>query len=100
MYFEIKQIIFTDETKDGKKLVSQKTKEPFFMLHLEVIEWDKASIESNQHGKWISKYYTEDKWNSIKEKIKVWNLYNIEYKVSWIYKNIVSVRDKDNNIII
>jgi len=99
MYFEIKQIIFTDETKDWKKLVD-KNWNNFYMLHLEVIEWDKAFIKENEHWKWISKYYSEDKWNEIKEKIKVWKVYNIEYKQSWIYKNIVSVKDNNNNILI
>ena len=99
MKFKIKNIIFTDKTKDGKELIN-KNWEWFFMLHIEVIEDWESSIKANKFGKWISKYFNENKWDELKQKIKIWNIYNIEYKESWIYKNIVSIRDNDNNIII
>jgi len=99
MNFKIKDIIFTNQTKDGKEL-KRKNWDLFFMLHLEVEEVGDDKLEWNKHWKWISKFYNEDKWDSIKQKIKVWELYKIEYRQSWIYKNIISVRDKDDNIII
>jgi len=98
MKFWIKDIIFTDQTKAGKPLM--KNWEPFFMLHLEVVEKEESTVTYNEHWKWISRFYTTDKWDDIKSKIKIWSIYEIEYKQSWIYKNLISVKDLEGNIIL
>lgn len=97
----IKDIIFTDRTKDDKPLID-KNQNSFFMLHIEISnEWVKQKVQPNEHWVWISKYYSDDKdKDMLIEKIKVWEIYNIEYKQSWQWKNLISLRDKDWNIII
>ena len=99
MLFKIESIVFTDISKEGQPLINR-VGQPFFMLHLEVSEWPWASIEANEHWKIISKYYVTNESDKLLSQIKVWETYNIEYSVSWIYKNVISVRDLNNNIII
>jgi len=99
MKFIVRDIIFTDRTKAGQPLIN-KNKEKFFMLHLEVKEVGDSVIQSNEHGKWISKYYITDEWDKLKDQIKIGETYLIEYSQSWIYKNVQSVRTISGNIII
>ena len=99
MKFKVKDFIFTDKTKAWKELIN-KAWDKFFMLHLEVQEVDDAIIQANEHGKWISKYYTTDESKKLSEKIKIGQIYIIEYSQSWIYKNIVSIMDLEGKIII
>lgn len=78
----VNKIIFTNKSKDWKELI--KNWKWFYMLHFEVtIEWKQI---------WISKFYSNnDDEQMLLDKIKVWEEYDIEYKESWIYKNIVSL---------
>jgi hypothetical protein len=87
----INEIIFTNKSKDWKDLI--KNWKWFYMLHLNVtIEWEQM---------WISKFYSNNNDEQmLLDKIEVWKEYNIEYKESWIYKNIISLTDNLNLIII
>lgn len=90
MITKIKEIIFTDKRKDWNDLVSPKTWGKFFMLHLKL-----------EDDKWVSKYYVDDsKKNMLLDKIKVWESYNIDYKETWLYRNIIQLEDTKWNIII
>lgn len=85
----IKEIIFTDKSKDWKDLVN-KAWSKFFMLHIKL-----------EDDIWVSKYYTKDTdKDMLLDKIKVWESYNIYIKESWIYKNIIQLQDTEWNIII
>lgn len=99
MKFKITDFIFTDKTKAWEPLID-KNKNPFFMLHLEVKEIDNSIIQANQFWKWISKFYVTDESEKLQQKIKVGETYDIEYSQTGIYKNIVSIRDLQWNIII
>ncbi len=89
MITKIKEIIFTDKSKDWKDLVN-KAWMKFFMLHLKL-----------EDDTWVSKYYTKDTDKAmLLDKIIVWESYNIDLKESWIYKNIIQLQDTKWNIII
>lgn len=99
MKFTIKEVIFTDKTKEWKELLNWRNQK-FFMLHLIVEEAEKdLNITWNKFWKVISKYYTTDESVKIKQKLKAWQVYHMEIKESWIYKNIVSIMDLKWNII-
>lgn len=86
MKLKIKQVIFTDKTKDWKPL--ERNWKWFFMFHIQLEDW-----------KWISKFYSKRE-SDPSSKIKVWEEYDILYKVNWDYLNLVSILDLNWNIIL
>lgn len=86
MKLKIKQVIFTDKTKDWKPL--ERNWKWFFMFHIQLEDW-----------KWMSKFYSRKEYDP-SSKIKVWEEYDILYKVNWDYLNLVSILDLNWNIIL
>lgn len=85
----VNEIIFTNKSKDWKNLIGANGR-PFYMLHLNVSVVDNGVTQDF----WCSKYYATDKEKeSLLKEIEVWKEYFLDYKISWIYKNIVHLVD-------
>ena len=85
MMKKIIEVIFTSKTKDWKQLI--RNWRPFYMLHLK-----------DEHWIWYSKFYKDN--SDIAMKIQVWQMFTLEVKQNWEYNNLLSLKDKDWNIII
>lgn len=94
MKYRVIEMIFTDKTKAWKELVN-KNGWHFWMLHIKV-QW----LEKTDPEIFVSKYYTTDEGDKLKEKIKVWEVYHIEVRQSWEYYNIKNIMDLEGTIII
>lgn len=75
----IKQVIFTDTALNGQPYKHKTTGNPFWMLHLELSD-----------GKWVSKFYSK-KEDDPSTKIIEGKEYDISYKQSWPYYNLIAL---------
>lgn len=85
MKLKIKQIIFTDKTKEWLPLI--RNGKSFYMFHIQT-----------EDGRWISKFFNKKEENP-SSKLKVWEEYEINFKVNWQYNNLLSVYDLKWNLI-
>jgi hypothetical protein len=86
MKAKITKVIFTDRKQDWSPY--HRNGKGFFMLHIQLEDW-----------KWISKFYNKKELDP-SSKLKEWDEYEIEIKVIWEFTNLISIQDKDWNIII
>lgn len=85
MVLKINEIIFTNISKEWKPYI--KNGKWFNMLHINTEEW------------WMSKYYSIDSKNPLIN-LDLNKQYDITFSTNWSFKNLISIKDLNWNIII